>query len=156
MRWTQPHYSNVLNIRVLVFRNRCSHPSDRGGGTAQSDATCPRGARIVVSRGTDMAAAGGISTVRDASAGHRHGNEKPALLTVLAVPVVPALAGDQDTAIELRDTGRYVPQAGLPEWNGRNVPANAFAAVGRPVRVPVSRPMFQSVAPAYDFQLDSR
>jgi hypothetical protein len=75
-----------------------------------------------------------------------------ALLTVLAGP---ALAGDQDLATELRDSGRYVPQAGLPEWNGRNVPAGAFASV-RPMRAPVSRPMAHVPAPERDFQLQGR
>jgi hypothetical protein len=76
-----------------------------------------------------------------------------ALFTVLAGP---ALAGDQDLATELRDSGRYVPQAGLPDWNGRNVPAGAFASVGRPTRVQVSRPMAHIPAPETDFQLQGR
>jgi hypothetical protein len=34
---------------------------------------------------------------------------------ILAVLAGPALAGDHDLATELRDSGRYVPQANLPE-----------------------------------------
>jgi hypothetical protein len=38
-----------------------------------------------------------------------------AAAAVLAVLAGPALAGDQDLETELRDSGRYVPQANLPE-----------------------------------------
>ena len=82
-----------------------------------------------------------------------------ALLTVLAGP---ALAGDQDTWTELRDSGRYVPDANLPDWNAHNVPAKAFASA-RPVRVTThafasaAKPTFVApAAPANDFQLQGR
>ena len=79
---------------------------------------------------------------------------------LVAVLAGPALAGDQDLATLLRDSGRYVPDANLPDWNAHNVPAKAFAsavhvrtnafasAVTPAVRAPV--------APANDFQLQGR
>jgi len=76
-----------------------------------------------------------------------------ALLTAL---VGPALAGDHDLVTLLRDSGRYVPEAGLPEWNARNIPAGAFAAVGRHTRDVVPPPMAHIPAPEGDFQLQGR
>jgi hypothetical protein len=49
-----------------------------------------------------------------------------------------ALAGDHDTETELRDSGRYVPQANLPEWNSRGAPPAAYAAARRMPRGPAS------------------
>jgi hypothetical protein len=81
---------------------------------------------------------------------------------LLAVLAGPALAGDQDTATELRDSGRYVPEANLPEWNARNnVPSRAYASSYGSAYASAVRPMRMrapaAVArPAYDFQLDGR
>ena len=75
---------------------------------------------------------------------------------VLAVLAGPALAGDHDLATELRDSGRYVPQANLPEvgmprassWFG------AYASAVNPARIQASRAMV--AGPASDFQLQGR
>ena len=75
---------------------------------------------------------------------------------VLAVLAGPALAGDHDLATELRDSGRYVPQANLPELGMPRaaLPSGAFASAGNPARGQAWRPMV--AAPAYDFQLQGR
>jgi hypothetical protein len=75
---------------------------------------------------------------------------------VLAVLAGPALAGDHDLATELRDSGRYVPQANLPELGMPRaaLPSGAFASAVNPVRGHAWRPMV--AAPAYDFQLQGR
>ena len=44
-----------------------------------------------------------------------------ALAAVITVVAAPAFAGDQDTATELRDSGRYVPELTTP------VRANGFS-----------------------------
>lgn len=41
-----------------------------------------------------------------------------AIAGLLAALSSPAFAGDQDVYTELRDSGRYVPEASLPDWNG--------------------------------------
>jgi hypothetical protein len=51
-----------------------------------------------------------------------------ALLTAIAAP---AFAGDQDTATELRDSGRYVPQINEPAQTG-SVFSGAYASAVRP------------------------
>ena len=85
-----------------------------------------------------------------------------ATAALFAVLAGPAFAGDQDLATLLRDSGRYVPDANLPEWNARNVTTKAYASA-RPVRM--ARPAFASAArpaaiapaaPANDFQLQGR
>ncbi|HUI98110.1 MAG TPA: hypothetical protein VLX44_20300 [Xanthobacteraceae bacterium] len=85
-----------------------------------------------------------------------------AAATLVAVLAGPAFAGDQDLATLLRDSGRYVPDANLPEWNAHNGPGKAYASA-RSVRV--TRGAFASgakpalVAPAAsasDFQLQGR
>jgi hypothetical protein len=75
---------------------------------------------------------------------------------VLAVLAGPALAGDHDLATELRDSGRYVPQANLPELGMPRaaLPSGAYASAVNPSHIQASRPMF--AAPAYDFQLQGR
>jgi len=85
-----------------------------------------------------------------------------AAAALVAVLAGPALAGDQDLATLLRDSGRYVPDANLPDWNAHNVPAKAFASA-RPVRVTThafasaAKPTFVApAAPANDFQLQGR
>lgn len=75
---------------------------------------------------------------------------------VLAVLAGPALAGDQDLATELRDSGRYVPQANLPEVRmpGATPPSGAYASAIRPVRLQAPKAMV--TVPARDFQLEGR
>jgi hypothetical protein len=92
---------------------------------------------------------------------------------VVAILAGPALAGDHDLATELRDSGRYVPQANLPEAAapGVGLPSGAFASAARPVRVRAprafafaARPVrlqapsafVTTPAPANDFQLQGR
>ncbi len=74
---------------------------------------------------------------------------------VMAVLAGPALAGDHDLATELRDSGRYVPQANLPEVNmpGANL-RGAYASAVAPVRG--FSPRAFVTAPANDFQLQGR
>ena len=85
-----------------------------------------------------------------------------AAAALAAVLAGPAFAGDQDLATLLRDSGRYVPDAGLPEWNAPNGPTKAYASA-RTVRVTrhtfasAASPVFVApVAPANDFQLQGR
>ena len=58
-----------------------------------------------------------------------------AAAAVMAVVAGPALAGDQDLETELRDSGRYVPQANVPEVKkpGVRVQSDAYASA-RPDR----------------------
>jgi len=85
-----------------------------------------------------------------------------AAATLVAVLAGPALAGDQDLATLLRDSGRYVPDANLPDWNARNVPARAYASARTPrvmthAFASAVRPAFVApVAPENDFQLQGR
>ena len=72
---------------------------------------------------------------------------------VVAALAGPALAGDHDLETELRDSGRYVPQANLPDVTGPGW-AGAYASAGVPSRA-FSRTPFVWVPP-YDFQLDGR
>jgi hypothetical protein len=81
---------------------------------------------------------------------------------LVAVLAGSAFAGDQDLVTLLRDSGRYVPDANLPDWNSRNVPAGAYASERAP-RVTTHafasavRPAFAApVAPQNDFQLQGR
>ena len=78
-----------------------------------------------------------------------------ATAAMLATLASPAFAGDQDVETELRDSGRYVPQANLPEMNrsGARLQAGAYASA-RPDRAFTPRTMF--AAPSGDFQLQGR
>jgi hypothetical protein len=60
-----------------------------------------------------------------------------AAAAILAGLAGPALAGDQDVETELRDSGRYVPQANLPELKvpGMSLRSDAFASSAKPVRI---------------------
>jgi len=85
-----------------------------------------------------------------------------ATAALFAVLAGPAFAGDQDLATLLRDSGRYVPDASLPEWNAHNGPAKVYASA-RPMRVTAhafasaAHPAFGApVAAADDFQLQGR
>ena len=77
-----------------------------------------------------------------------------ALAAVITVVAAPAFAGDQDTATELRDSGRYVPELVMP------VRANAFSgAYASVVNHARSRKQGQSSIPSggeNDFQLEGR
>lgn len=53
------------------------------------------------------------------------------LATLMTVVAAPAFAGDQDTATELRDSGRYVPQVNEPAQTG-TVFSGAYASAVRP------------------------
>jgi hypothetical protein len=64
-----------------------------------------------------------------------------ALAAVIAFVAAPALAGDQNLATELQDSGRYVAQV--------TVPSAAYASARKTVRV--QAPVAQSQA--IDFQL---
>jgi hypothetical protein len=80
---------------------------------------------------------------------------------VLAVLAGPALAGDQDTETELRDSGRYVPQANLPEvpMPGAKLRSGPYASAPyasamKPTRFVAPRAVVGT--PANDFQLQGR
>src|SRR5258705_12731181 len=92
---------------------------------------------------------------------------------ILAVLAGPAFAGDHDLETELRDSGRYVPQANLPDEKmpGMSLPSGAFASAARPARVRAPRAFASAArparihapsafvttpAPANDFQLQGR
>jgi hypothetical protein len=72
-----------------------------------------------------------------------------AAATLVAVLAGPALAGDHDLATLLRDSGRYVSDANLPEWTAHDPMANAFASAAAPTVV-------SPFVPANDFQLQGR
>jgi hypothetical protein len=67
-----------------------------------------------------------------------------AFATLATLIAAPALAGDQDSATLLQDSGRYVPQA----QTLINVPHGAYASAQRAVN---GNPNVQR-----DFQLDGR
>jgi hypothetical protein len=75
------------------------------------------------------------------------------LATLVTVIAAPAFAGDQDTATELRDSGRYVPELTTP------VRANGFSgAYASAVEHQRSQKQGQSSIPSggNDFQLEGR
>ena len=75
------------------------------------------------------------------------------LATLMTVVAAPAFAGDQDTATELRDSGRYVPELVMP--SRANAFAGAYAsAVDHNVHLKQGRSSIPSVG--NDFQLDGR
>lgn len=85
-----------------------------------------------------------------------------AAATLVAVLAGPAFGGDQDLATLLRDSGRYVPDANLPDWDARKVPARGYASAWV-VHVPahafaaaVTPALRAPIAPANDFQLQGR
>ena len=77
---------------------------------------------------------------------------------VLAVLAGPAFAGDHDLETELRDSGRYVPQANLPDVKmpGMSLPSGAFASAARPMRIQSPSAFVTTPALANDFQLQGR
>jgi hypothetical protein len=74
-----------------------------------------------------------------------------ALAAVITVVAAPAFAGDQDTATELRDSGRYVPELVTPARP--NAFGGAYASV-----VDHGRNQNRSSIPTVDndFQLQGR
>ncbi len=77
---------------------------------------------------------------------------KIAVLATLATLVAaPAFAGDQNTATELLDSGRYVPQAQLSPVRG-NI-SGAYASARADVR---GAQVWHSDNAAQDFQLQGR
>jgi len=75
------------------------------------------------------------------------------LATLATVIAAPAFAGDQDTATELRDSGRYVPELVMP------VRATAYSgAYASAVEHQRSHKQGQSSIPSggNDFQLEGR
>ena len=77
---------------------------------------------------------------------------------VLAALASPALAGDHDLETELRDSGRYVPQANLPEvrMSGARSFSGAYASTRNAGRVFVPRTIVTTPSYANDFQLQGR
>ena len=74
---------------------------------------------------------------------------KIAVLATLATLVAaPAFAGDQNTATELQDSGRYVPQARVTALPG--IPSGAYASVRKVPHGQVGNSVEQ------DFQLGGR
>lgn len=59
-----------------------------------------------------------------------------AVAGLLAALSTPAFAGDQDVYTELRDSGRYVPEASLPEWNHANPAVNGRSVKFRQANEP--------------------
>ncbi len=70
------------------------------------------------------------------------------LATLAALVAVPAFAGDQNTATELQDSGRYVPQLNVVSGSISGAYASARAARGAQI--------WHSDAAVQDFQLGGR
>src|SRR5882762_7853500 len=92
---------------------------------------------------------------------------------ILSVVAGPAFAGDHDRETDLWDSGRYVPQATLPDVKmpGMSLPSGAsasaaktvrirapkaFASAARPMRIQSPSAFVTTPAPANDFQLQGR
>ena len=69
-----------------------------------------------------------------------------ALAAIMTIIAAPAFAGDQNTATELQDSGRYIPQVQASIGNG------AYASARKAVRAQASQVQSQ----ATDFQLLGR
>jgi hypothetical protein len=74
------------------------------------------------------------------------------LATLVTVIAAPAFAGDQDTATELRDSGRYVPELVTPAR--ANAFGGAYASAVDHGRVNQGRSSIPTVD--NDFQLQGR
>ena len=68
------------------------------------------------------------------------------LATLVTVIAAPAFAGDQDTATELRDSGRYVSELALP--------SNAYASAVTAAHFQASKQ--DGASRSGDFQLQGR
>ena len=78
--------------------------------------------------------------------------KKLALVATLAtLTAAPAFAGDQDTATELRDSGRYVPQAQLSL-----APATFSGAYASARPIVRGTQVWHSNGAVRDFQLEGR
>ena len=77
-----------------------------------------------------------------------------ALATLATLVAAPAFAGDQDTATELQDSGRYVPQAEvLVNGPARANISGAYASVRSEPR---HAQVWHSTTQSQDFQLGGR
>jgi len=74
------------------------------------------------------------------------------LATLMTVVAAPAFAGDQDTATELRDSGRYVPE--LVMSSRANAFAGAYASAADHTRIKQGESSIPTVG--NDFQLQGR
>ena len=75
------------------------------------------------------------------------------LATLMTVIAAPAFAGDQDTATELRDSGRYVPE--LVMSSRANAFAGAYASAVDHTRSP-KQGQSSILSGGNDFQLEGR
>jgi hypothetical protein len=76
------------------------------------------------------------------------------LATLVTVIAAPAFAGDQDTATELRDSGRYVPELVMP--SRANAFAGAYASAVDHTRGHIKQGQSSIPSGGSDFQLDGR
>ena len=76
------------------------------------------------------------------------------LATLVTVIAAPAFAGDQDTATELRDSGRYVPE--LVTLTRANAFAGAYASAVDQTRVHNKQGQSSIPTVGNDFQLQGR
>jgi hypothetical protein len=76
------------------------------------------------------------------------------LATLVTVIAAPAFAGDQDTATELRDSGRYVPELVMP--SRANALAGAYASAVDQTRVHNKQGQSSIPTVGNDFQLQGR
>ena len=74
------------------------------------------------------------------------------LATLMTVIAAPAFADDQDTATELRDSGRYVPELVMP--SRANAFAGAYASAVEHTRITQGESSIPTVG--NDFQLQGR
>lgn len=76
---------------------------------------------------------------------------KIAVIATLATLIAaPAFAGDQNTATELQDSGRYVPQAQL------SLAPATFSGAYASARIPRGAQVWHSNGAVQDFQLQGR
>jgi hypothetical protein len=76
------------------------------------------------------------------------------LATLMTVIAAPAFAGDQDTATELRDSGRYVPELVTPTRS--NAFAGAYASAVDHTRLQNKQGESSIPTVGNDFQLQGR
>jgi hypothetical protein len=76
------------------------------------------------------------------------------LATLMTIVAAPAFAGDQDTATELRDSGRYVPELVTPTRS--NAFAGAYASVADHTRLHNKQGESSIPSVGNDFQLQGR
>ena len=76
------------------------------------------------------------------------------LATLVTVIAAPAFAGDQDTATELRDSGRYVPE--LVKAVRANAFSGAYASAVNHGRGHIKQGQSSIPSGGEDFQLEGR